>query len=307
MELQGTNDMPPAERQEATFAALLQGLGQRGNGDAHADNIMVGRVPVLNDTKHIHGEILKVLMHIGVDLTLRHLGIAIEVGEGLVHHVEHLLAVLFWPEHLAALQLRTMQVVTLFDHLGHLFEFLGHALLGHKDLILHIVVVLLVAFHLLHQLGVVVVVIDGGHRAQFVEAFDQHSLGIHIGEAQRADNLLHALLTAIILHGGKQGTEHLHVVDEIEPSETDDGPIPLVIITMVHDGSHTTYQLALLVCQKILCLAELKRGILVFAQRVQFVAIQIRGIIRTAFIQVIMKFDEGLELLLARDLLDLYR
>ena len=93
MELQGADDMPPAERQEATLAALLQGFGQRGNGDAHADNIMVGRVPVLNDTKHIHGEELEILMHISVDLALRHLGIAIEVGEGLVHHVEHLLAV----------------------------------------------------------------------------------------------------------------------------------------------------------------------------------------------------------------------
>ena len=141
-------------------------------------------------------------------------------------------------------------------HLGR------HTTLGHKDLILHIVVVLLIALHLLHVTGIVFVVIERGHRAQFFEAHGQHALRVHIGEAQRTNNLLHSLLATIVLDCFQQGTTHLDIVDKVEPAKAHGRTIPLLIIAMVDDGSHTAHHLAIAIGEEILYIAKLTGGIL---------------------------------------------
>ena len=93
MELQSSDNMPPAKRKQTTLATFLQSLGERRDGDAHTDNVVIGRIPVFYHTEHIHREKLKILVDIGINLTLSHLRITIEVGKGLVHHIEHLLAI----------------------------------------------------------------------------------------------------------------------------------------------------------------------------------------------------------------------
>ena len=111
VELQGTDDMPPAKGEKASVVTFLQGLGERGNGDTHTDNGMVRQVPVLNDTEHIHVEELEILLHIDIYLVLGHLRIAIEMAKGLVDHIEHLLTILLRTKDLTALQARHMQII----------------------------------------------------------------------------------------------------------------------------------------------------------------------------------------------------
>ena len=41
VELQSLDDVPPAERQQSAPMALLESLGQRGDGDAHTDDIVI--------------------------------------------------------------------------------------------------------------------------------------------------------------------------------------------------------------------------------------------------------------------------
>ena len=46
VELQSLDDVPPAKGQQSAPAALLESLGQRRDGDAHTDDIVIRRIPV---------------------------------------------------------------------------------------------------------------------------------------------------------------------------------------------------------------------------------------------------------------------
>ena len=131
MKLQGPDDVPPSEGEQTPFATLLQGFGQRRNGDSHTYHIVIGRVPVFDDTEHIHREELEVHLHILVFLALGHLGKAIKVGKGLIDHIEHLLTILLRTKHLTTLQIGHMEVVALHRHLCHTLVLLGHSVLRH--------------------------------------------------------------------------------------------------------------------------------------------------------------------------------
>ena len=205
MELQGAQTVPPAERPQATVLTFLQGARHIGDGDTHANHVMVGGVPVFYQTEQVHVEHGEIHLQVLVNLALGHLRVAIEVAKGLVDHIEHLTTNLFLAKHLTALGVNGVQVVALHHHLRDLAELLRHALFRYEDAILHIVVVLLEATQLLDVLGVVGIVVDGSHGAQLIETLDEHSLGIHIGEAQRTDHLGHAFLTSPLLYSLEQG------------------------------------------------------------------------------------------------------
>ena len=221
------------------------------------------------------------------------------MAEGFVYQFEHLLPVLLRSEHLAALQLRNVQVVALHAELGYALHLLGHALLGHIHLELHIVVVLLVALHLLHVLRIVGEVIARSHRSEFLEALGEHAFGIHVGEAQRTDDFLHALLAAPVFYGREQGPQHLLVVYKVEPAEAHAGAFPLGVVAMIDDARHTPHELSVAIGHEVLSLAEVEGRIAVlgeWTQRVQFVTIQIGGIVFVAPVQIVMKLNEGLKL-----------
>ena len=73
VELQGTQAMPPAEGPQASVLALLQGTRHVGDGDAHANDVVVGGVPVFNETEHVHVEHGEVHLQVLVNLTFGHL------------------------------------------------------------------------------------------------------------------------------------------------------------------------------------------------------------------------------------------
>ena len=156
------------------------------------------------------------------------------------------------------------------------------------------------------MLGVIGVVIDGGHRSHLVEAFYEHTLGIHIRKAQGSDNLSHTFLTSPCFHSIKQGPAHLNIIDEIDPSEAYALALPLLVSPVVDDAGNTAYDLTILIRQEIFRLTEFKGSILVLAQRVHIVSKQVGRIVLIALIQVVMKIDEGRQTLLVRYLLNNY-
>ena len=294
-------DVPPAEGPQAPVAALLQCLGQRGQGDAHADDGMVLERVVLDEGDHTQVEHLEVHLDVLVNLLLRHRAVAVEVAEGLVDDVEDALPVLVGAEDVALRELLHLQVVALHDHLRNLAELLGHALLRHVELVLHVVVVLLVALHLLHQLGVVGVVVFGGHAGELVEAVGEHALGVHVGEAERSDDFLHLVASAEVLDGSEQGPHHVDVVDEVEPSEAHRRPLPLLVVAPVDDGGHAAHHLAVAQCQVVLGVAELEGGVGLLdegAEGGNLVHVQVGRVVGVAAVQVVVQLDEALQVAL---------
>ena len=73
MEPQGAQTMPPAERPQASVLTLLQGSCHIRDGNAHTYHLMLGRVPILYHTKHIHIEHGEVHLQVFVNLALCHL------------------------------------------------------------------------------------------------------------------------------------------------------------------------------------------------------------------------------------------
>ena len=76
---------------------------------------------------------------------------------------------------------------------------------------------------------------------------------------------------------------------------------------MVDDGCHTTDHTTVTISQIVFCLTKIEGGILVFAQCVAVVDIEIGHVVGIARIEVIMEFDEGFEILFGHNLFYFYR
>ena len=247
VEPQGAQYVPPPEGPQSAVAALLQRLGQRRQGDAHAHDGVVVKGVVLDERDHGQVEHLEVHLDILVNLCLRHLAVAIQVTEGFVDDVEHLLSVLCGSEDVLLGEFLDLQVVAFHHHLRYLHELLGHAFLRHIELVLHVVVVLFVTLHLFHQLGVVGEVILRSHAAELLESACEHALGVHVGESQRTDDLLHAVAATKVLDGSEQCAQHVDVVNKVKPPEAHCRAVPLFVVAVVDDGSHASHHLVVAV------------------------------------------------------------
>ena len=260
--------------------------------------------PVFDDGHQVevdHGEI-----HVDVlfDLVFRECAVAIEVAERAVDHVEDLLAHALL-EDLLLRRGAHVEVVALHDHLRDLHHLLGN-LLGHVDLVFHVVVVFLVSYQPLDVLRVVGIVVERGHGAQLVESVGQHALGVHVGEAQRANHLGHALAASVVFHGLHQGFRHFGVVYEVDPSEAHTLALPLLVGVVVDDGGHAAYHLSVFVSDVIFSLAKLERRVLVLVQRVHVVAEQVGGIIFVPLVKVVAELHKGFQVLARGHFLDFH-
>jgi hypothetical protein len=75
---------------------------------------------------------------------------------------------------------------------------------------------------------------------------------------------------------------------------------------MVDNASNTSYDLTVAIGQEILRLAEFEGSILVLAQRMNIVAVQVGGIILVTPIQVVVELDESIKLFPVGDFSNLY-
>ena len=304
VELQRTQYVPPAEGEELS-AALLQGVCERRYGDAHTNHLMVGCVPVFDDGDEVevcHGQIH---LHVLLYLSVGELRVAIEVLEGLVHYIEYLLAVSVLAVYLIALQLLHLQVVALLDHLCDGSILLRH-FLRHVELILHVVVVFLPSAHAIHVLWIVGVVVCRSLSAKLVVTVEEHSLGVHIGETERTDNLLHTFRLAVVFYCLEECFRHFDIVNEVDPTEANRLALPFLVGTVVDDSSHTTHSLTVAVCHEVLSLAEVEGCILVLTEGVHLIEVEVGHVVRITFIEFVVEIDKLAQVAARLNFLNLY-
>ena len=150
--------------------------------------------------------------------------------------------------------------------------------------------------HPLHVLRVIRIVIDGSHRAKLVETLYQHTFSIEVGKAQRTLYLCHTPLLTPVFHRLNQGIRHFRVINEVYPSETYGLCIPGLISTFIDERSYPAYQFAILISQEIISLAKLKRSILILAEGIQHVLIQVWHRIGIILIHFVVEADKLLQL-----------
>ncbi len=116
-----------------------------------------------------------------------------------------------------------------------------------------------------------------------VETFHQESFLVHIGKAQRALDLLAAPCLAPVGNGIDQKTDHLEVVDKVDPAETDNFLFPSAVGVVIDDAGYAAYDLLVAVDQIEHLFTEFQGGILV-AERVALIGMKGRNPIRTKLI-----------------------
>ncbi len=296
--------VPPAEREQPSAAALLHGACHRRHGDAHADKLVV-LVAIHYEGDKVEVEHRHVRLHVVVDLALGELHVAIEVLVGFIDEVEDVVdngAVL----HVFLRDLLHVKVVAFLYHGRELCELL-RGLRWHGEIILHVVVVLDPSAELLHVLRVIGIIVYRWHRAELVEAHDEHSLGVEVGETERTHHGGHALALAPGFHCVEESLRHLYVVNEIYPSKAHVLPGELLVGALVDDGSHASHDFAILISHEILRLAEVKGHVLVTAECVHVIKKQSRGIVGVALVKVIVEIYEFGKTLLCLNPFNLYR
>ena len=198
-----------------------------------------------------------------------------------------------------------MQIVALLYHRRYLGILLWYRL-WHHHLKFHVFIVHLVALQCLDVLWIVRIIVDGRHSAQLVESPGEHSLWVHVGEAQWPHHILHALSLAIVFYGLHQGLGNLAVVDKVDPSEAYGFAAPLIVGLMIDNGSDASCYLAVLIGKIVLCFTKVESCVSVLAQSIHIVAKEIRHVILVAFVEVVMEVDERLQVLLVFDLFNFY-
>ena len=197
---------------------------------------------------------------------------------------------------LTRLELADVQVVAALHELRDARILVGQPL-GHCEAHLYPVGLLLKAQGL-HVAGIVGIIVDGGHRGELVVALDEHSLGVDVCKSERPHDVGHAALLAPELHGRDEGRRYLLVVDKIYPAEAHIAGVPCVVGAVVDDGGHTAGELAVLVGQKVVRLAELERGILGLGERGEHVLQEVGHRVGIVLVELVIEAYELPELLL---------
>ncbi len=141
---------------------------------------------------------------------------------------------------------------------------------------------------------IVWIIVYCGLCSELVEAVDEHSLRVKVGETERSHYFCHAFASAPLLDGVEQGGRHFKVVYEVDPSETHALALPFVVCLVVDYSSYSACGLSVFIGDEVLCLAEVERRVLVFAQSGKVITVQVGGIELVAFIQFMVVFNESL-------------
>ena len=291
VELDGAQEVVPSEGEESSASASLECSGEGGERDAYAYEFAVG-VPIFDECDEVEVGVGEVHVDVLSDLARGEFGIAVKVFECGVDKFEDACSVsaledVFLGEFFDA------QVVAFTHHLCDFGIFLGD-FIGDVHLVFHVVIVFFVATECLHVLGIIGVVVGGGHGAEMVESCCEHAFGVHIGEAERSYNLLHAVGASVVFDGAEQSSRDFAVVDEINPAEAHAFTLPFFVGFMVDDGCDASDDAVVFVGEEIFRLAKIESCVFVFAQRIELVAIKVGHVVRVACIQVVMKFNECL-------------
>ena len=140
---------------------------------------------------------------------------------------------------------------------------------------------------------VVGIVVYGGHRSELVEAPSEHTFGVEVGEAERANHLVHALRLAVLLDGIQQCAAHVDVVDEVNPAEAHALPAPPLVGLVVDDGRHASGHAAVAVeSHEIFRLAKLEGGVPLLVECLHLVAEEVGHVLLATVVQVVVEVYE---------------
>jgi hypothetical protein len=104
----------------------------------------------------------------------------------------------------------------------------------------------------------------------------------------------------------QQSTRHIRVVNEVEPSKANLLLLPLLVGTMIDDGSHTSHHLSSSQGQVILRLTELEGRVSFLRQSVLLIESDEWNSILIIFIKIAVKTDKSIHVFLTAHLLDFY-
>lgn len=283
----------PSQREEAS-AALLEGAAERWHRDSDADELVLA---VDDDADIVELENAEIHVDIIVDLLRSQRRVAVQLVVGLVDELEE-------GQTVVGLDFRgggifeIAQAETLPDDIADAHHLLGH-LVGHCHPVFHPIDILLVAeaFEMARIVGVVV---DRGHSAELVEAFDEHPLVIHVAESHRADYLLHSALARPVFDGAHHGVDNGFVVDEVDKAEAGFLAARTLVGQTVDYGRHTSGGTPVGVCHEGLGLAMVERRIFGGHKSVDLVEHQRRNVAVVAAVEVDGELHGARELFLCR-------
>ena len=277
--------MNPAEWEHAS-AALDECLRHRRHCNSHAYELLV----LVHDKGDVveaqHGDIHA---DVAVNLSRSERRVAVKLRISLIDELENLLTVILHELLCAGVFGRRKLVFALYDVADALVT-LRNAV-GYRHAELYPVGFLLKA-HSLKVLGIVGIVVDGSHRTLLVETFHEHTLGVHVAEAERAYNLLHALRASPHLHGAEKSLAHTRVVDEIHPAEAQRLLAGLFIHHVVDDSGNASHGLSVVVSHEVDALAEVESRVVVRVERVHVVHHKRRNEAFVALVEVDAPFHE---------------
>lgn len=302
LELHGLEQMPPTEGEETTLG-LLDGMGEGAHSDTHSDNLAVLG---LYDGHHTGVKETKVHLAVTVNLLTRHLAVTKEVGIGTVDDIKDGVLILSFEDFTGVLELVDMKFIAFLHEFCHTEILVLIGLMtstGHHHLALH-PVYLVGKAETLHVLRVVRVVIDGGHRGELVETVDEHTLGVHVGEAERTDKFVATAVAPPLFGGGDKRLADFGVVDEVNPAEAGVVRLPFLVGLMVDDTGYAPYYFFTTQGNEEFGFAEVISRILLGIEGVVHILQKVGHGIRGVFVKLIIETGELFEVGLATYFLD---
>ena len=156
------------------------------------------------------------------------------------------------------------------------------------------------------MLGIVGIIVDGRHRGELVEPFDEHTFGIKIGETHRPDEFVALVFTRPSLSSIEQSAAHLKIIDEIDPSEARAVGIPCPIGFVVDQARHASHNLPISVSQEQFGFAKFVRPVLLGIERVEHILVEIGHRVGVVLVEVVVKTNKGFQVCLRRYFFDFY-
>ena len=287
----------PAEREQAAVGVLERDRGvKRRDAEGHELILLVN-----HEADKVRVYERDELVGIALNLLVRELHDTVERRIGRVDQLKDLadkravLALVVHGGH--------VQVLALEDELRELVQALGlrAARFGHGDAVLDPVNILAVA-ESGEVLEIIRRVVVGEKQASAVKALDEHTLAVHVREAERAVHLVAALFARPALDRAEQRRRNLGIIHEVHLAEAHAVRAELVIGLVAEDRADAADDLSVAPGQPAARLAIIKRG--VFARRPvrEVIAVERGNVVRIIGIEPIGILHKLAQLVLGRDL-----
>ena len=137
--------------------------------------------------------------------------------------------------------------------------------------------------------GIIRMIIDGGHRAELIEAFDKHTFMIHIGEAHRTDHLGHSSLAAPFFGRPEQSFDHFRIVDKVDKTEAGFALAGALVDHTVDYRRDAAHRLAVAPSHERLCLTVIESRIFRWHESLDLIEYQRGHVTTVAPIQIYSK------------------